>query len=219
MTNWRTILSWKVRPEIVSFKDLPNYLEPYQVWKDNDPRGQSTYLYVGNSRLGGVESRYSMHAEGMVNVYTVIGTWTSYSPETVTKGEWRPEEGIHNHIWSYCEPFTLVAEDWRELIKKESSLKFSWKVQEFEVGDKVVPVSKSVWCILGDYQDTLEKSPNWQRALGPRQGYLYVVKLYPSGGGIKVKVNDNSEIIYVCSADNTAGGDYFLAKDLVPYYD
>ena len=69
---------------------------------------------------------------------------------------------------------------------------------KFKIGDKVVPISKSVgW--------SLDGSTNWDKAVESGQNYLYV-KLYDEEGritcGVYKEVNS---------------GDYFLESDLVHY--
>lgn len=69
-------------------------------------------------------------------------------------------------------------------------------MSKFKVGDKVVPVSKSLCCIL-------ELSNAWLNAMAKNQPFLFVIKIEK---GILCDENVNS----IC-------GDYFLESDLIPY--
>ena len=78
--------------------------------------------------------------------------------------------------------------------KKEQS------ARKFKVGDKVVPVSKSVGV-------PLSHSACWKRAQKRNQAFLYVVP-----------VVSHDPVVYVCSEDKgDYSGDYFLESDLIPY--
>lgn len=75
-------------------------------------------------------------------------------------------------------------------------------VAKFEQGDKVVPVSKSVWNSLND-------SRVWQRAKDEGQPYLIVRKY--------TREHKKNEMVVCASVCGKVGGDYFLESDLVPY--
>jgi hypothetical protein len=68
----------------------------------------------------------------------------------------------------------------------------------FKVGDKVVPISKSV---LG----SLDSSIAWRVANKKGQKYLFVIRI----------ANDGDIICWY--EDSAAGGDYFRPSDLIPY--
>lgn len=73
---------------------------------------------------------------------------------------------------------------------------------KYKVGDKVVPISKSVWRSLKD-------SAVWNKAKS--QGYMYVTE---------IGVNSvEGTINYVCNDLNSKeeAGDYFIESDLIPY--
>lgn len=68
---------------------------------------------------------------------------------------------------------------------------------KFKVGDKVVPVSKSV-------NGNLRSSLHWKKA--KTTGYLYVTGF----------AQHNNSIICACYLSD-GGGDYFLESDLIHY--
>ena len=68
---------------------------------------------------------------------------------------------------------------------------------KYQIGDKVVPVSKSTW-------NGLEKSTSWNACGGKKQGYLFVTKY------------ESSDTV-VCSEKKGGIGDFFLESDLIPY--
>lgn len=73
----------------------------------------------------------------------------------------------------------------------------------FKVGDKVVPIGKSCY-------GSLSSSNVWTRAGQNGQPFVYVLQ-----------VNPTSSIDYLLSdvgdRDVSTGGDYFMAKDLIPF--
>jgi predicted nucleic acid-binding Zn-ribbon protein len=70
-------------------------------------------------------------------------------------------------------------------------------MSKFQVGQKVVPVSKSVW-------GQLNESTVWKEAQG--QGFMFI-------NGF-----DHEENAYVCGSENSElDGDFFLESDLIPY--
>ncbi len=71
---------------------------------------------------------------------------------------------------------------------------------KYKKGDKVVPISKSVW-------DSLEESFHWKEAKKINQGYLYI-------NGF-----DKQENAYECVHESNNYGDFFLESDLIPYVD
>lgn len=74
-------------------------------------------------------------------------------------------------------------------------------MEKFEIGQKVVPISKS-------YGDPLDKSNAWKNAKHDNQPFLYVVN---------TKISMDVGEVILCSNISTGTGDYFLEKDLVPY--
>lgn len=77
---------------------------------------------------------------------------------------------------------------------------------KFNVGDKVVPISKTVdWNTLNRVKDHLNESGTWNRALSNEQPYLYVNSI------------DKFRNLYICSNECGGGGDYFHESDLTPY--
>ena len=79
--------------------------------------------------------------------------------------------------------------------KKEKKTK-----PKFAVGDKVMPVSKSL--VGGGYADSLEESV-WEE--GKKQGYLFVTTIVKEG-------------VYKCDdVMSNMSGDAFLESDLIPY--
>lgn len=77
---------------------------------------------------------------------------------------------------------------------------------KFNVGDKVVPISKTVdWNTLNRVKDHLNESGTWNRALSNEQTYLYVNSI------------DRFNNLYICSNEQGGGGDYFHESDLTPY--
>ena len=76
---------------------------------------------------------------------------------------------------------------------------------KFKVGQKVIPVSKTVpgW---------INRAPNWNICGGKEQGFLYV--RYISSD----LTEEHQRITYVCGAPKTGeGGDYYFESDLRPY--
>ena len=73
-------------------------------------------------------------------------------------------------------------------------------MRKFNVGDKVVPLSKSVW-------GCLEESGIWRKAREKEQGFLYITGY------------ENELDCFVCNVENNgySSGDFFKAFDLVPY--
>ncbi|MEA0564556.1 hypothetical protein [Lysinibacillus irui] len=77
---------------------------------------------------------------------------------------------------------------------------------KFNVGDKVVPLSKTVdWDTLNRVKDHLDESGTWNRALSNEQTFLYVNRI------------DKFRNLYICSNECGGGGDYFHESDLTPY--
>jgi len=78
---------------------------------------------------------------------------------------------------------------------------------KFKVGDKVVPLTKTVNSTTGEeIIDHLKRSVCWRDALLSNQKYLYVNKIC------------NSELgIYACYNEKGLSGDLFREADLVPY--
>lgn len=77
---------------------------------------------------------------------------------------------------------------------------------KFNVGDKVIPISKTVdWNTLNRVTDHLDKSGVWNRASGNEQTFLYVSSI------------DKFRNIYICSNEQNGDGDYFHESDLIPY--
>jgi hypothetical protein len=72
--------------------------------------------------------------------------------------------------------------------------------KKYQLGDKVVPVSKSVGC-------SLEGSQPWERAKKLCQFYLHVVGY------------DSNDDTYLCSDtfNGHSGKNYFSEDDLIPY--
>lgn len=70
---------------------------------------------------------------------------------------------------------------------------------KFKVGDKVVPISKSVG-------GCLDEVASWDRAQADNQEFLYVCE-----------INSDYECDYVCNNTLNAHGDFFMEKDLIPY--
>ena len=76
-------------------------------------------------------------------------------------------------------------------------------VRKFKVGDKVVPVDKTVW---GD----LSQSGSWKKAQAKNQPFLFV--------NVVGYVRQGGEIVpYLCSDIIKQSGDYFNESDLIPY--
>ena len=74
---------------------------------------------------------------------------------------------------------------------------------KFNVGDKVVPISKTIdWNTLNRKTNHLDESDIWKRALTNEQAYLYVNSI------------EESRNIYICSNERGGGGDYFHESDL-----
>lgn len=75
---------------------------------------------------------------------------------------------------------------------------------KYQVGDKVVPIIKSIW-------GGLHESNAWRRAKDKQQGYLFVREINP--------MTSSGPADYLC--DDTIptkhGGDFFLESDLIPY--
>lgn len=69
---------------------------------------------------------------------------------------------------------------------------------KFKVGDKVIPISKT---IMGDLDDSVV----WRKAQAQGQGFIYVAK-------VAVEASR-----YVCSEKEDETGDYFSESDLIPY--
>ncbi len=70
-------------------------------------------------------------------------------------------------------------------------------MSKFKIGDKVVPVSKS---IMGP----LKYSIAWRRAIKKKQPFLFVMKI--------------EEDTFICNEDSTrVTGDFFLESDLLPF--
>lgn len=77
---------------------------------------------------------------------------------------------------------------------------------KFNVGDKVVPISKTVdWNTLNRTTNHLDKSSAWNKALENEQKYLYV------------NIIDEIRNLYTCSNEPYGGGDYFHESDLTLY--
>lgn len=77
---------------------------------------------------------------------------------------------------------------------------------KFNVGDKVVPISKTVdWNTLNRTTNHLDKSSAWNKALENEQKYLYV------------NIIDKIRNLYTCSNEPYGGGDYFHESDLIPF--
>lgn len=77
---------------------------------------------------------------------------------------------------------------------------------KFNVGDKVVPISKTVdWNTLNRTTNHLDKSSAWNEALENEQKYLYVNNI------------DKFRNIFTCSNEPDGSGDYFHESDLTPY--
>lgn len=68
---------------------------------------------------------------------------------------------------------------------------------KFKIGDKVIPLTKTVW-------GSLDESNCWRRANENNQGFLYVNR-FESNGDI------------LCSDNKDGGGDFFKISDLIPY--
>lgn len=74
----------------------------------------------------------------------------------------------------------------------------------FEIGTKVVPKSKSVWC-------RLEESIAWQQAQRAKQPYLYV-------RGETIPASLNSPCLLLAPTIDAANqGDFFLPSDVEIY--
>jgi hypothetical protein len=68
----------------------------------------------------------------------------------------------------------------------------------FKKGDKVIPIKKTPICDLAS-------SHVWKLAIQKKQYFLYIVDIEENDGYI------------FCNYEDTSGGDYFYASDLVPY--
>ena len=90
--------------------------------------------------------------------------------------------------------------NWRKIL--------SWKQvpREFQIGDKVIPISKSMY-------GPLEDSISWQNATAEGRNFLWVVELNPwEIDGVIVCDEfppDHPDVM----------GDFFLKEDLEPYND
>lgn len=73
----------------------------------------------------------------------------------------------------------------------------------FKLGDRVVPISKTVpgW-------EGLENSRNWRWAREKGQPFLYISDW-----------NDEEDCYVVCSENVGDDGDFFMPEDLIPYVD
>lgn len=73
---------------------------------------------------------------------------------------------------------------------------------KYQVGDKVVPVSKSIGCFTGK----LDSEPCWRDS--KEQGYFYVTQSFQEDG----------RQAYSChNKDIRCGGNHYLESDLIPY--
>lgn len=69
--------------------------------------------------------------------------------------------------------------------------------KKFKIGDKVIPLTKTIWCELDDSQC-------WKRAKGKNQGFLYVIGFESDG-------------TLICGDNKSSSGDFFKESDLVLY--
>ena len=82
---------------------------------------------------------------------------------------------------------------------------------KFQVGDKVVPVSKNVMWSGTDLSCPIDNEQYWRQCKG--RGYFYVNEIM---GGWLIK--ENGQPVYRCGKDNVpTQGNYFLESDLIPY--
>jgi hypothetical protein len=79
---------------------------------------------------------------------------------------------------------------------------------KFKVGDKVVPIAKTVGRI------SLDMSYNWNEARATGQNFLYVNELPHTHD-----IGDPEYDAYICGRKDGDSGDYFMESDLIPYVD
>lgn len=71
--------------------------------------------------------------------------------------------------------------------------------KKYKVGDKVIPINKSVY-------SSLDQSNMWKRAREKGQNFIYINNVAPDVGD------------YRCNVELTEfNGDFFLESDLIPY--
>jgi hypothetical protein len=84
-----------------------------------------------------------------------------------------------------------------------------------EVGDKVVPKSKT---LFARQDKSLDKSAAWQKAIAMGQPYLYVRKIENGyNDSLLTLYGYLNMTVYICSTTMETGGDYFIEEDLELY--
>jgi len=90
-------------------------------------------------------------------------------------------------------------------VKPQLLEKLEKSAPRFAVGDKVVPISKTV----PGWED---EAPNWNNRGGKEQGFLYVRHINSE------LTREHKATVYICGAPKAdSGGDYYLESDLIPY--